>query len=188
MDVANGLGYNYIQEENPRRSKRIQRRQANQGNEVLPRAQRGQKGSRRKTKAQPRINRPYQNTIAMSLQCCTENTCLLNYGRVIIVLIRKDFDSKLYECQNNYLNSLIDVDPKVKRNRITYNIRDISGLRKVKVCKTAFLKIFGIGKKRVMVLIKKIQPYSGDIEKDQRRFNRNQKRIPLASKTEVMYT
>ncbi|KAK3720986.1 hypothetical protein QZH41_018543 [Actinostola sp. cb2023] len=121
----------------------------------------------------------------MNMDCCMEKTCLLNHG--VIALIRNDFDSKLYEQQNTYLSSLIDVNPNAKRNRITYNIRDTSGLRKVQVCKTAFLKILGIGKKRITVLLKKIQPYSGDVEVDQRRVNRNAKRIPLDLKAEVTY-
>ncbi|KAK3729309.1 hypothetical protein QZH41_011432 [Actinostola sp. cb2023] len=121
----------------------------------------------------------------MNMDCCMEKTCLLNHG--VIALVRNDFDSKLYEQQNTYLSSLIDVNPNAKRNRITYNIRDTSGLRKVQVCKTAFLKILGIGKKRIAVLLKKIRPYSGDVEVDQRRANRNAKRIPLGLKAEVTY-
>ena len=82
--------------------------------------------------------------------------------------------------QNNYMSSLIDVIPKEKRNNITYHIKDVSGFRKTPVCKNAFLKIIGIGKKRIAVLLKQIQPFSGDVQRDQRRCNRNQRRIPLA--------
>ncbi|KAK3739296.1 hypothetical protein QZH41_019548 [Actinostola sp. cb2023] len=114
----------------------------------------------------------------------SQKTCLLNYGRQIVALIRRDFDRKLYEEQNNLLNSLVDVEFKTSRNRISYYIRDLSGLRKIKVCKKAFVKIFGIGKKRITVLLRKAQPYSGDIEKDQRRFNRNAKTLELTLKTE----
>lgn len=103
----------------------------------------------------------------------------------MIASIRTHFDGKLYDQQNSYLSSLIDVEMKAQRKRIAYNIRDASGLRKVKVCKTAFLKIFGIGKKRLAILLKKIQPYSGHVEEDRRRDNRNQKRIPLVLKAEV---
>lgn len=187
MNITEGLGYNFTQEENTgRHSKRLQRSDANQGNEALPRAKRMKIVSRQKTIAQPRKNRPHQDHMTvMSLECCEEKTCLLNCGRDIIDLIRRDFDNKLYEDQNNYLNSLIDVQPRTRRNKIIYSIRDVSGLRKVQVCKKAFLKIFGIGKKRIDVLIRKTKPYSGDIEPDQRRFIRNEKRLPLLLKAEV---
>ncbi|KAK3742378.1 hypothetical protein QZH41_002603 [Actinostola sp. cb2023] len=109
------------------------------------------------------------------------------YPFEIVALIRRDFDRKLYEEQNNLLNSLVDVEFKTSRNRISYYIRDLSGLRKIKVCKKAFMKIFGIGKKRIAMLLRKAQPYSGDIEKDQRRFNRNAKTLELTLKTEVHY-
>lgn len=115
-----------------------------------------------------------------------ERTCLLNQGRGIISILRTNFDKKLYEEQNNFLNSLIDIEPKPTRNRITYYIRDVSGVRKVQVCKSAFLKIFGIGRKRISVLLKKKKPYTGDIEDDQRRFRRNEKRLPLSIKAEVI--
>lgn len=188
MDDENGFEYNFNREKDTRRrSKRnTQRGQAIETNEGLPRAKRRTPVSRKKTKAKPRRNRPHKDTRNISLQCCTERTCLLDYDRSIIASIRKDFDSKLYDEQNSYLNSLIDVEPKEKRNRITYNIRDVSGLRKVKVCKTAFLKIFGIGKKRVVVLLKKIRPYSGDVEKDHRVQTRNAKKLPLPLKAEVL--
>lgn len=172
-----------------RRSKRL--RQHNQTAqprtaEALPRAKRKKPNrTRRKTKPQPRKNRPNESINQMSLQCFTENTCLLNHGRPILASIRNDFDSKLYDQQNTYLSSVIDVEPRQRRNRITYNIRDASGLRKVKVCKKAFLKIFGIGKKRITVLLRKVQPYSGDIQKDRRPLNRNAKKLPLSIKAEV---
>lgn len=185
MNDRNGFQYHFNREEDAlRRSKRT-RNQIVETEDGLPRAKRKTPVSRRRTKAQPRKNRPNKNTREMSLQCCTENTCLLNYDRSIIASIRKDFDSKLYDEQNSYLSSLIDVQPKDKRNRITYNIRDVSGLRKVKVCKTAFLKIFGIGKRRITVLLKKIQPYSGDVQKDQRALTRNAKKLPMPLKAEV---
>lgn len=189
MDITEGLGYEFDREETrKRRSKRL--RGCNTGNtsldrNALPRAKVKRKGSRRKTNAQPRKNRPYYDHAQMSLECCTEKTCLLNQGRPIIAMIRRDFDKKLYEEQNNYLNVLIDACPRTVRNKITYNIRDVSGLRKVQVCKKAFLKIFGIGKKRITVLLKKIRPFTGDMEQDQRRFNRNQRTIPLSLKAEV---
>lgn len=188
MDERNGFEYNFNPEDDVRRrSKRnTQRVQVIETEEALPRAKRRTPVSRKRTKAKPRRNRPHPNTRQMSLQCCTERTCLLNYDRPIIASIRKDFDRKLYDEQNSYLNSLIDVEPKDKRNRITYNIRDLSGLRKIKVCKTAFLKIFGIGKKRITVLLKKIQPYSGDIQKDQRALTRNAKKLSLSLKAEVL--
>lgn len=162
--------------------------QRNDNDDRLPRAKRQRTRSRKKTVATVRSNRPYSDVLGMNLQCCTENTCLLNHGREVITAIRDQFDRKLYDQQNTSLSSLIDVEVRNQRKRITYNIRDASGLRKVKVCKTAFMKIFGIGKKRVAILFKKIQPYSGHVEEDQRRNNRNQKKIPLVLKAEVKNT
>jgi len=185
MDTTTGLGYNFDPEQNVRRQPRRKTNQVTHEHERLPRVKIQKVSSRRKTTATARRNRPYTNVRDMNLQCCTENTCLLIHGREVIVAIRNDFDSKLYDQQNTYLSSLIDVEVKNKRNRLTYNIRDISGLRKVKVCKTAFLKILGVGKKRITVLLKKIQPYSGHVQEDQRRNNRNQKKLPLLLKAEV---
>lgn len=184
MDVSKGFGYNFDPEKNGR-SNSTTDNEALCNRDNLPRRKKRKIKSRRKTIAKPRKNRPYANVEKMSLECCTENTCLLNQGRGIIAMIRSNFDSKLYEQQNNYLSSLVDINPKNIRNRITYNIRDTSGLRKVKVCKTAFMKILGIGKKRMTVLVKKIRPYSGDVQEDQRRFTRNEKKLPLAVKAEV---
>ena len=181
MDLTQGYGYDF----DPEKNVRTRKRNARHDDDRLPRRKATKTTSRRKTTAKPRKNRPYASVAEVNLECCTENTCLLNYGRRIISMIRNDFDSKLYEQQNTYLSSLIDVNPKDKRNRITYNIRDVQGLRRVKVCKKAFLKIMGVGKKRIAVLLKKIIPYSGDVEKDQRRFNRNAKKLPVVLKAEV---
>jgi len=154
---------------------------------IITRPFRGQRRkSRRKTKAQPRKNRPYQDCRRMNMDCCKEQNCLSNQGIAIILIIRRDFDTKLYEEQNNFLNSFIDVELKLRRSRITYNIRDVSGLRKIQICKTAFMKIFGIGRKRIDVFLRKKKPFSGDIEEDRRRkFSRNQKKLPLSVKAEV---
>lgn len=190
MDLTEGFSYEFVRENNggSRYSERLRRHAADldgSNNETLPRVKRRKIANRRKTIAHPRKNRPHRDCNRMSLECCMEKTCLLNQGRDIIALIRNDFDEKLYEEQNNFLNSLIDVQGRTVRKRITYNIRDASGLRKLPVCKKAFTKIFGIGNKRIAVLLRKTKPYSGDIEQDQRRFTRNEKKIPLGLKAEV---
>ena len=187
MSTTTDFNYNFDPEDIGRhtRSKTRTLREANFQPNSLPRAKRRKFTSRRKTKPTPRKNRPYSNVHNLSLQCCTEKTCLLECGHEVIAAIRQDFDGKLYDEQNAFLVSLIDIQPKVQKKRIIYNIRDDSGLRKVKVCKKAFLKILGIGKKRIAVLVKKIQPYSGQVQEDQRRNNRNQKRLPLALKAQV---
>lgn len=187
MSTTTDFNYNFDPEDIGRhtRSKTRTLREANAQLNNLPRAKRRKFTSRRKTKPTPRKNRPYSNVHIISLQCCTEKTCLLECGREVIAAIRHDFDSKLYNEQNAFLVSLIDIQLKEQKKRIIYNIRDDSGLNKVKVCKTAFLKILGIGKKRIAVLVKKIQPYSGQVQEDQRRNNRNQKRLPLALKAQV---
>ena len=185
MDAAKDFEYNFDPEKNKRPSSREKRPRIND-DDRLPRRKKNKASHKRRKTANPRRNRPYPSVEEMSLECCTANTCLLNQGRRIIGMIRKDFDSKLYEQQNSYLNSLIDVNPKDERNTITYNIRDMFGLRKVKVCKKAFLKIMGVGKKRIAVLVKKTRPYSGDVEQDKRQYsNRNAKKLSLAIKAEV---
>lgn len=185
MDGRKGFVYTFDPEKHVRRQLPKER---NQEQRRLPRAKRRKVLSKRKTTPTARKNRPHSNVRAMSLQCCTEATCLVNHGHEVIATIRNDFDNKLYDQQNIYLSSLIDVELKNQRKRIIYNIRDNSGLVKVKVCKTAFLKIFGIGKKRITILLKKIQPYSGHVEEDQRRNNTNQKKLPLLLKAEVNLT
>ena len=189
MDITEGLGYKFDREAETqkRRSKRLRGRDGGMARDALPRAKIIKKPNRRKSKAQARKNRPHKDLAQMNLECCTDKTCLLNQGRHVITTIRGEFDRKLYEEQNAYLNSLIDIYPRTIRNRITYNIRDGSGMRKVEVCKTAFRKIFGIGTKRIKVLLRKIKPYSGDVEQDRRCLNRNQRKVPLSLKAEVEY-
>lgn len=121
----------------------------------------------------------------MTLNCCKRN-CLMELNQDLIQDIRKQFDDKLYNEQNSYLNSLININFKNEKNVISYHIRDTSGLGRVKVCKTSFLKIFGIGKRRIDVLLKKMQPYSGSVTADQRPTkSRNQKKLPVNLKAEV---
>lgn len=161
MDTSEGLRYKFTNQENSgqRRSGRLQGINArfpdDPNNLALPRAKIKKKPSRRKAKASPRKNRPHPRCRNMSLDCCVEKTCLLNQGYGIIELIRADFDKKLYEEQNNFLSSFIDVELRPRRSKITYSVRDVSGIRKVQICRTAFLKIFGISTKRIDVLLRK---------------------------------
>ena len=184
MDPNEGFGYNFDHgdAENDIVIEDI-------NDEPLPpaRRRRVRRTRRRKTLATPRKNRPFRDVQTMSFECCLKKTCLETIGRDIVEGIRGDFDRMLYEAQNNYLISLIDITPqREKKTRIVYNIRDGSGMGKVPVCKTAFLKIFGIGKKRVSFLMFKLQPYTGRIQEDQRQlYSRNQRRIPTTLKVEV---
>lgn len=185
MDVENGFGYKFNEDNNGKRSRQATVNRDNPRLDILPRRKRRKVQNRRKTTARPRKNRPYQDITRINLDCCTERTCLLNHERQVFEIIRRDFDKKLYEDQNRYLSSMLETKKCNRRRNILYYIRDASGLRKVQICKTAFMRIFGLGKTRIAVLIKKLQPYSGDVEDDQRRFLRNQKRLPLSLKAEV---
>ena len=184
MDPNEGFGYNFDHTEDAENAVF-----GDINNEPLPpaRRRRVRHTRRRKTIATPRKNRPFRDVQTMSFECCLKKTCLETIGRDIVERIRQDFDRMLYEAQNNYLISLIDITPRPRRpTRVVYNIRDGSGLGKVSLCKTAFLKIFGIGKKRVSYLMFKLQPYTGRIQEDQRQlYSRNQRRIPTALKVEV---
>ena len=179
MEEKTGFEYKFDPE------KHVRRRITSNHENRLPRAKKQKTKSRKKTRPSARKNRPYPNVQNMTLQCCTEGTCLLNHGHRVIATIRRDFDRKLYDEQNSFLVSLIDIKLRTQRNKITYHVRGATGLDKVKVCKTAFLKIFGIGRKRIQVLLKTIQPFSGRVLEDQRRNNRNQKKVPLIIKAEV---
>lgn len=182
MDIKQGFGYDF---DNVRDSSTriIDER------DPLPRVVRRPQpySRRRKTVPTPRKNRPFKDVETMSLECCEKYTCLVKNGREIIKSIRQTFDKMLYEAQNNYLISVIDVTPRrSKPALIRYSIRDSSGLAKVSICKTAFMKIFGTGKKRIRILLSKLQPYNGQIEEDHRqRCSRNQRKLPLALKAEI---
>ena len=149
MEEKTGFEYKFDPE------KHVRRRITSNHENRLPRAKKQKTKSRKKTRPSARKNRPYPNVQNMTLQCCTEGTCLLNHGHRVIATIRRDFDRKLYDEQNSFLVSLIDIKLRTQRNKITYHVRGATGLDKVKVCKTAFLKIFGIGRKRIQVLLKK---------------------------------
>ncbi|XP_032228158.2 uncharacterized protein LOC116611750 [Nematostella vectensis] len=104
----------------------------------------------------------------MSLECCPRNNCLLAHDK------------------GQLRQNGIHVSCDGKRNIISYHMKDNTGLKKVKKWKVAFMRVFGIGKKKISVLLKKVQPFSGYVLEDQRRFTQNQRKIPLRIKAEVV--
>ena len=143
-----------------------------------------------KKRIKPRKNRPFRHVREMRLECCN-TTCLLNMGRDILLVIRSDFDRMSYQAQNEHLVARIETSSANRRNREN-NPRTViryystgNENQKLQVCKQAFMKIYGVGKKRLRVLLKKRRPFSGAVEKDRRILQTNQKRLGPGLKAEV---
>lgn len=153
----------------------------------LPRRRRVVVTKVRKKWPRARKNRPHAHIEQVSLQCCVARTCLLNLGRAAISTMRTAFDRMLYKAQNEHLSSKMEVafaEGDGKRNVVKYRVTDRSR-RRVEICRTAFAKIYGVGCKRIKTLLKKVQPYTGCIQEDQRLLCRNQRKLPTALKAEV---
>lgn len=167
---------------------REQRRQAEEFSSRRRRSERRPIPKVNKKQTKPRKNRPFRFVREMSLECCS-TTCLLNVGRDIIMHIRNDFDRMFYQAQNEHLAARIETTTARRhrespRNVIRYYTVDNES-RKLQICKQAFMKMYGVGKKRLQVLLKKRRPFSGVIEKDRRIFQNNQKRLGPRLKAEV---
>ena len=145
-----------------------------------------------KKKIRPRKNRPFRFVREMRLECCG-TTCLLNMGIDVVMQIRNDFDRMPYQAQNEHFAARLETANAGRDNRVGnprtviryYTIGNIN--QKLQVCKIAFMKIYGVGKKRLRVLLKKRRPFSGAVEKDRRILQSNQKRLSPGLKAEVCY-
>ena len=143
-----------------------------------------------KKKIRPRKNRPFRSVREMRLECCS-TTCLLNIGIDVVMQIRNDFDRMAYQAQNEHLAARIETTNARRQNRVD-NPRTViryyttgNANPKLQICKRAFMKIYGVGKKRLRVLLKKRRPFSGAVEKDRRVLQSNQKRLSPQLKAEV---
>ena len=103
----------------------------------------------------------------LNLTCC-DNGCLLRHGlRDIKRIIRRQRNllyDKQYNEQNYFLSKLLEVKitPTGKR-KITYRAPLLG-----EVCKTAFLKVYGISKHKIECLLKKMNFEGPLIEPDRR--------------------
>ena len=123
-------------------------------------------------------------------ECCS-TTCLLNIGIDVVMQIRNDFDRMAYQAQNEHLAARIETTNARRQNGVD-NPRTViryyttgNANQKLQICKRAFMKIYGVGKKRLRVLLKKRRPFSGAVEKDRRVLQSNQKRLSPQLKAEV---
>ena len=146
-----------------------------------------------KKKIRPRENRPFRFVREMRLECCS-TTCLLNIGIDVVMQIRNDFDCMAYQAQNEHLAARIETTnaSMARRQNRVDNPRTViryyttgNANQKLQICKRAFMKIYGVGKKRLTVLLKKRRPFSGAVEKDRRVLQSNQKRLSPRLKAEV---
>ena len=143
-----------------------------------------------KKKIRPRKNRPFRFVREMRLKCCG-TTCLLNIGIDVLMQITNDFDRMAYQTQNEHLAARIETTIARRQNRVD-NPRTViryytsgNANKKLQICKRAFMKIYRVGKKRLIVLLKKRRPFSGAVEKDRRILQSNQKRLSPRLKAEV---
>ena len=143
-----------------------------------------------KKKIRPRKNRPFRFVREMRLECCS-TTCLLNIRIDVVMQIRNDFDRMAYQAQNEHLAPRIETTNARRQNRVD-NPRTViryyttgNANQKLQICKRAIMKIYGVGKKRLRVLLKKRRPFSGAVEEDRRVLHSNQKRLSPQLKAEV---
>lgn len=133
----------------------------------------------------PRKNRPFSNVDTTSLICNCNNGCLFQVSRRGITRIRQDFDSKLYNEQNLILLNMMSINMKERRNAIDYFLIDGS-LQKKKVCRLAFLKVFGISKQRIRTTVGRRIPFSPCLSRDIRGSHGNhRKRLTREAKLTI---
>ena len=103
----------------------------------------------------------------LNLTCC-DNGCLLRQGLRNIRRIMRRQRNLLYEKQYNEQNYVLSKLCEVKitetgRRKITYTAPSLG-----EVCKTAFLKVYGISKHKIECLLKKLNFEGPSIEPDRR--------------------
>ena len=116
---------------------------------------------------------------------------MLNIRIDVVMQIRNDFDRMAYQAQNEHLAARIETTNVRRQNRVD-NPRTVilyyttgNANQKLQICKRAFMKIYGVRKKRLRVLLKNWRPFSGAVEKDRRVLQSNQKRLSPLLKAEV---
>ena len=100
-----------------------------------------------------RKNAAFRQLHDLNLTCC-DNGCLLRHGlRNIKRIIRRQRNllyEKQYNEQNYFLAKLLEVKiTPMGRRKITYKTPSLG-----EVCKTAFLKVYGISKHKIECLLK----------------------------------
>ena len=126
---------------------------------------RGRKRNTRKH-VKARSNRPWKSIT--SYECC-HSGCLYGMQESDLTNLRREYDQlPTYNDQNHFLLNLLDITCKLHRFRIVYRIITVHTEAPKVICREAFLKIFGISKKKIQVLLKKLQPYNSIPSRDQR--------------------
>lgn len=105
----------------------------------------------------PRLNRPFPHVELISLSCECNRHCLRRLGDTpldTIRAIRRKFDKASYNEQSLMLYGLMDIKQFETRLSVKYNLM-ADGLRKLKVCKPAFRRAFGISAMRIQTILRK---------------------------------
>ncbi len=143
----------------------------------------GRKGNLRKV-ANTRSNRPWK--FINSYECCNSG-CLYSiamFGE--LDNLRRTFDRlPSYNDQNNFLINLMEITCSLHRFRVKYKVIIAHTEAPKIICREAFLKIFGISKKKIQVLLKKLQPYNSIPRPDQRGKHGKCRRISRELKEKV---
>lgn len=145
---------------------------------------------RKRKQTTARKNRPHREIETMSLQCSCDQGCLRRQGerasRLLIRQLRENFFQKSYNEQNYILARLMEIRvcPSGFR-RINYKIPSL-GI----VCRGAFEKCYGISKRKIRVLLKKMDQADGvSVQQDMR--GRHEKKmtklLPEARQTVIAY-
>ena len=122
-----------------------------------------------------RKNRAYASANQISMECSCNNGCLVQLGINDLKAVRCEYDSKPYNEQNMILLRLMDIRMISRRNSVTYYIMD-NNLQKKIICRTAFLKVFGISRKRILTVMRKRIPMSPVLQHDLRGKQLNRRR------------
>ena len=120
----------------------------------------------------------------LNLTCC-DNGCLLRHGLCNIKrIIRQQRDllyKKQYNEQNYLLSKLVEVKiTQTGKRKITYKSPSLG-----EVCKTAFLKVYGISKHKIECLLKKMSPEGPFIEPDRRGKTTPRRLLPETKQTVI---
>ena len=127
---------------------------------------------------------PLVCTINLNLTCC-DNGCLLRHGLCNIKrIIRQQRDllyKKQYNEQNYLLSKLVEVKiTQTGKRKITYKSPSLG-----EVCKTAFLKVYGISKHKIECLLKKNEPWRAIYRARPKRANHSWKTFAWNKKTVI---
>ena len=138
----------------------------------------------KKGRANRRKNGAFGDLDRLNLTCC-DGGCLLRKGLHNVRRIIRQRRNMLYEQKYNEQNYILSKLMEVKfthtgKRKIDYNIPLLG-----KVCKTAFLKVYGISKHKIQCLLKKINFEGPSIEPDQRGKVTPRKLLPAAKKAVI---